>query len=277
MYIIIHLYYKVKVCESSCIFELYKLISYLYTANRIIMDDRFTLITGANSKLGIAICREIASMGYSVIMADDSCNNSIYNQISTQYGVEIIPLEIDLLKPDAAQTIYTYIDSYFDTIDIVVNCGYFNSFHLHYTHFVAVSSQYLAKRMKRHGHGTIINIAQEYSYIKKSHSIDSIIDYSYNLHREYSRFGIQINSISTGKLHASIYRLSKTYRHIFFKISAVNSIDKIAKLTIQTSTSRKQNCMPGWLNYMQIVITERLPKIITRYCKRIFREKSTKL
>lgn len=86
-------------------------------------SKRYALITGASSGIGYELARLFAADGYPLIIVGREAQTleAIAADLSSQHGVDVVPLVQDLFHPQAAQEIYDAVQSKGLTVDVLVN------------------------------------------------------------------------------------------------------------------------------------------------------------
>jgi hypothetical protein len=89
----------------------------------MIGQDRYVLLTGASSTLGLELAKLFAKDGYNLLIVAGSNDvlSSIANNLSGIYGVKVVTLFKNLFKQHAAVEIYNEVRSAGIEIEILVN------------------------------------------------------------------------------------------------------------------------------------------------------------
>lgn len=77
------------------------------------------LVTGASSGFGTAICRKLIADGYKVIGA--ARREDKLQSLAKELGDNFLPLQLDITKNDAIETILLQLPKNFQPIDILIN------------------------------------------------------------------------------------------------------------------------------------------------------------
>ena len=95
--------------------------------------DKYVLITGATSGIGLELAKLFAKDGYNqIIVARNPSELQGTSDELTNYGIKVITISKDLFEQTAAQEVYDEVKSRGIEIDILVN----NAGHGHYGEFV---------------------------------------------------------------------------------------------------------------------------------------------
>jgi NAD(P)-dependent dehydrogenase (short-subunit alcohol dehydrogenase family) len=89
------------------------------------LKGRVALVTGGGGHIGGAICEALAELGANIAvldMAQESCKDTA-SRINEAYGVETLPLVIDLSQEEALRSAPKRLQEHFGRLDILVNCA----------------------------------------------------------------------------------------------------------------------------------------------------------
>ena len=86
-------------------------------------EKKYALVTGATSGIGHELAKVFAQNGYNLItVARLSAElQTVSQQISSQYGVEVIPVGKDLFNPEAATEVYEEVKARGIEVNVLVN------------------------------------------------------------------------------------------------------------------------------------------------------------
>ena len=89
------------------------------------LQGRVALITGGGGHIGAAMCEALAELGSAIVVLDvarESCSN-VARRIYETYGVETLPLVIDLADEEAVRSVPGRVLDCFGRLDVLVNCA----------------------------------------------------------------------------------------------------------------------------------------------------------
>ncbi len=89
------------------------------------LHRRVALITGGGGHIGAAMCEALAELGAAIVVLDvgqESCM-AVARRIHETYGVETLPLVIDLTDEKAVRSVPETALDRFGRLDILVNCA----------------------------------------------------------------------------------------------------------------------------------------------------------
>jgi NAD(P)-dependent dehydrogenase (short-subunit alcohol dehydrogenase family) len=152
------------------------------------LRGRVAVVTGATGHIGRAICDALAELGAGVVVLDlkpEVCRN-VATSLHHGYGVESIPLAIDLSDDQCPPQIALQVLDHFGQLDILINCAAFvgtsdlsgwntdfenqgveawrQAVELNLTVPFRLT-QACAAALKRSGHGSVVNVASIYGIV----------------------------------------------------------------------------------------------------------------
>lgn len=89
------------------------------------LQGHVALITGGGGHIGAALCEALAELGATIVVldiVDESCSD-VARRIYKTYGVETLPLVIDLSDERAIRSVPETVLGHFGRLDILVNCA----------------------------------------------------------------------------------------------------------------------------------------------------------
>jgi short-subunit dehydrogenase len=86
-------------------------------------NQQYALVTGASNGIGLEIAKLLAKDHYNLVIVSRSQENldSIANELSQQYGVEVVPIAKDLSVKEGPFELYEALKSQGITINVLVN------------------------------------------------------------------------------------------------------------------------------------------------------------
>ena len=87
------------------------------------MRQKTILITGASSGIGAACARLLAQDGARVILSARRTEKlqTLASELQTQYGIEVLPLTLDVCDAQAVQTAIDGLPAEWQAIDVLIN------------------------------------------------------------------------------------------------------------------------------------------------------------
>src|SRR5690554_5846223 len=87
------------------------------------MSEKFALITGSSSGIGLEIAKLLAARGYSLVPVSNQEKelNQLKAELSAQYAVRVITLNIDLARSEAASEVFDFCKQHNLEVEVLVN------------------------------------------------------------------------------------------------------------------------------------------------------------
>ncbi|SDM47505.1 hypothetical protein SAMN05428957_106153 [Oryzisolibacter propanilivorax] len=87
------------------------------------LSRHYALITGGTEGIGHELARLFAQDGYGLILVarTDSALQQRAQELSAQYGVDVVPIACDLMQPGAAAALYDDVQARSLTVEVLVN------------------------------------------------------------------------------------------------------------------------------------------------------------
>ena len=87
------------------------------------MKDNVALVTGGAGYIGQEVCKMLASDGVAIAVVDKNIETgrSFIDQLKSEYGIDGLFLDIDLIDSESFHKISSKVDTYFGRLDFVVN------------------------------------------------------------------------------------------------------------------------------------------------------------
>jgi NAD(P)-dependent dehydrogenase (short-subunit alcohol dehydrogenase family) len=185
------------------------------------LDGKVAVVTGAGKGIGMAITRELAAEGASVVAGSRT--------IDSLEGLErVTPVAVDLSSPDGPASLVARAVEEFGRVDVLVNNvgavkirldGFFGTsdeefeWAMQMNFFIALRTTRAAlKVMVEAGSGAIVNIASVNAFFQPdAGTIDygaakaALINLAKTLSQEFGPKGIRVNSVSPGPVATDLW------------------------------------------------------------------------
>jgi NAD(P)-dependent dehydrogenase (short-subunit alcohol dehydrogenase family) len=187
-----------------------------------IMSERIVIVTGAGQGLGAAIAKGFGEMGDIVIVTDINENKAFETaSYIMKNGGEAHGLLCDVRKEEHIEEVVTCVEQQFGRIDVLINNAGVSRFKsplelsveewddVQNTNVrsVFLFSKAVAKVMKKHQKGSIVNIASTRATMSEPNSEayaaskGASLALTHALAASFQEFNIQVNAISPGWIH----------------------------------------------------------------------------
>ncbi len=249
---------------------------------------RTALITGASAGIGEAFARALAASGHNLILTArrKSRLEDLADELSGQYGVEVLCLPADLSAPSAPETLLIDINQQSRHIDMLVNnAGYglpgmfSNTSWEDQRDFLQVMltaptelCHRLIPSMTARGYGRIINVASLVSFTpgSKGHTLygpvkAALMRLSESLNAETKGSGIHVTAVCPGLTYSEFHdvngqrdRVSSVPRFMW------QSADEVVETALKAVEANRPVVVTGGVNKVIAGLFQILPDPIGR-------------
>ena len=253
--------------------------------------NRFALVTGASSGIGLALSRELAKRGYPlIIVSNEEKITAAAADIQREFNVTAIPLCLDLARNDSAQTLFNYCEENNIQIGILINnAGIFffrdvnktqvslieKIISLHILTPTLLIRLFADRMIEENSQCHILNIAS----IAASMMMPGITLYSATksylrcfsraMRNEVFDKNISITTVSPGAVATGLYGLAPRYMRLGLFLGIIMTPEKLAAKAINQMFRKKTEYIPGGLiNRLFILIVKSIPQPLVRHIKK---------
>ena len=254
--------------------------------------QHFALVTGASSGIGLAISRELAGYGFSILMVSNM-EDELFRaagEIEKTRDVTATPLFMDLALPDSAEKLHGYCTEHGIKVKILVNNAgifFFRDIcdtpperitvinNLHVRTPVMLCRLFAEQMILEKRKGYIVNMAS----IAAQMMMPGIT--LYNATKSYLRCfsramrcevldrGVSITTICPGAVATGLYGLAPGYMKLGIRLGIILTPERLARRVIKKMFQRKAEYIPGGIvNRLFILIVNLLPEFLVRWLKR---------
>ena len=260
-------------------------------------ENYFALVTGASSGIGLAMSRELARLGYPILLVSNEEERvaAVALEIQAEFKVRTIALYMDLAQSDSAQKLFDYCTNNNITVGILVNnAGIFffkdvaltkperieTVLKLHVLTPVMLSrlfaEQMLRVNRQENRECYILNMAS----IAAQMMMPGIALYSAtkSFLRCFSRAmrcetldqGLSITTVCPGAVATGLYGLAPRYMKLGIKLGIILTPERLARLALKKMFKKKAEYIPGGpVNRLFIFLVNALPEWLVRRLKRM--------
>ncbi|MDR0829183.1 MAG: SDR family NAD(P)-dependent oxidoreductase [Prevotellaceae bacterium] len=256
---------------------------------------KFALITGASSGIGLAYSKRLAELHYNLLLVSNQQQqlDDLAAEISERYGVQTATLFIDLARETAAQEVFDFCNSNDFEIEILINNAgmfFFKPMYdvdikrvsaMLYLHVVtpALLCKLFGGQMQKRQSGHILNMSSMAAWMKlPTISIYGptkafMRNFSLAIREEFFDDNVKVLAVCPGAVATGLYNLSEKYQKLGIKLGIIIQPEKLAKKAInQLFKGKKQYIAGGFINYLAIFFTHRLPHFLTQIIWRKIRK-----
>ncbi len=190
--------------------------------------EEYALVTGASSGMGYCYARQLAERGYNLlIVSNEDAIHDKAMELRRDFQVEVVSLNRDLGKQDAAKELHTYCVEHQMVVEVLVNnAGVyhdrdflddtegFNTLIINLHVFTpAMLCYYFGHEMATRGKGYILNVCSVTSRIAVqrlatySATKAFLSNFTRSLHVELRSKGVRVTNISPGAVDTGLYHI----------------------------------------------------------------------
>jgi hypothetical protein len=245
------------------------------------IQGKWALVTGASSGLGVDFARELATRECNLILVARRKERleTIQQELSTQYGVDVHILPLDLAAQDAPQQLYNKIQQEGRTVDILVNNAGFGAYgpflEIPWEHeqnmleldilTVVHICKLFARDMVAQRSGYMLQIASigayqpTPTYASYAAAKSFVLYFSIALNQELRNTGVSSTVLSPGITATEFLQVAGQQRTLYQRMMMMQSAD-VARIGIRAMLKRKPEVVPGWLNSFSALLTRIFPR-----------------
>ena len=228
---------------------------------------RRALVTGASSGIGAAIARELAALGFDLVLTARR-RDALHAVAATCKGVNVEVVTADLGKPDAARALW---DAAIvgGPIDILINnagFGYFRRFdevdwardaelvQLNMTSLVELARCFVDARKASTGPAHMVNIASTGAYQSVPNmalyaaSKAFVRNFSEALHDEHRGTPLSVTCICPGGTETAFHAASGGGDYSWIANASTKSAEFVAHAAVRAMLQGKRTVVPGLFN-----------------------------
>lgn len=250
----------------------------------------WALVTGACSGIGLAIAERLASMGYSVAIADIDADGvrKTESDIHTRYGVGVRGIEIDLARMESAGRLHDWCArEQIEPLIVVNNAGVFSYKDILDTdvariekvlalHVLTVSvvCRLFGGDMARRGRGYILNMSSYSMWMPwpglalYSSTKSYIRNFSKSLSYELGEKGVGVTTVLPAGVTTGLYGLSDKWQRIGRSLGVLLTPESTAEVSLAAMFRRRKQYVPGFLMRMLLPLVKNLPSGIIAFARR---------
>lgn len=255
------------------------------------MKDTYALITGASSGIGYQYARVLAEYGYRIIIVsnEDEALVQKAEEIRKDFGVEVVPVTMDLGRQDSAKQLYSFCREHSLEVEMLVNnAGVyhdrdflddsegFNSLILTlHVHTPAMLVYYFAKDMVARGKGYIVNMSSVTSGfgIQRQSTYSSTKGFlklfSRSVHVELHDKGVNVCCVRPGAVATTLYNLKPSAIKTGLALGYIITPEKLARKGVKAVLKGRSQITPGFFTKLLQFLVALIPTCALRLVRRM--------
>lgn len=242
---------------------------------------KYALVTGGSSGIGLAYVRQLAEMGYGIIIVSnqEEANHKVVEQIRSTYHVEAEALYKDLSEENSAQEIFDWCKNKNLKIDILVS----NAGLLHFGKLVhcpiekihlimAVHCETPAKLCRLFGNemasrheGHILIMSSITAWIPLptislyGATKAFLKNFSQSLWYELREEGVSVTTIFPSAVDTPFYQLEDKHRRRLKRCGFMLSPEELAHRALKAMFRRRRTYVPSFAAKIQVLLCRMMP------------------
>lgn len=245
------------------------------------MRNDYALITGASSGIGLEYARQLARVGYNIILVSNRAeeNRLAAERIASEYGVRALPLYADLTTQGAARELYERVGAMGVEVSVLINNAGMLLFStlrrtspeameriiaLHCT-TPTLLCRLFAEDMARRGRGHILlmsSITAWTPFPTISHYAATkayLRSFAQSLWYEMRGHGVSVTAVFPSAVDTPFYSLEDGQRRTLRRWGVMLSAESVARKALRAMFAGKRHCLPGIMTKIEAAICYLLP------------------
>jgi short-subunit dehydrogenase len=253
--------------------------------------DRWALVTGASSGIGVAVARQLAAGGAHLVLTARRVNrlDELSRELRNAHGIRTEIFPADLAAPDAPEKIYSFTRDKGIAIDLLINNAGFGQYgevtrveprrlldmvQVNCTAVVYLTRLFLGDMVQRR-RGDVLILAstaafQAVPYIS-TYAATKAFDlwFAEGLAEEMKPYGIRVCALCPGSTESEFHAVAGQER---FTSKHQESADKVARTGLKALAAGKSYVISGLSNYLGAQSQRAVPRrMVTRIAAGMFR------
>lgn len=242
---------------------------------------QYAIVTGASSGIGAEYARQLAERGYNIVVVSEreADNCRVASDLAARYGVEALPLCVDLTAPDAADKVFAFAEQLDGEVEILVNnAGMLLFSTLEHTDEERIDKiialhcttptklcRLFAADMAQRGRGYILimsSVTAWTPYPTISHYAATkayLKSFAQSLWYEVRERGVSVTTVYPSAVDTPFYKLDDKMRRRLLCCGMMLSAEDVARKALRAMFRRRRECLPGFLTKVEAAICAVLP------------------
>lgn len=260
--------------------------------------ERWAIVTGASSGIGLEFCRRLGEEGYNLVMVSNQQKELVEaaGAMAERYGVQTEPIMLDLTRPDACEHLTDALDIRGLQPEVLINnAGIFSFNYLTETpigkinafidlHMRAVThlSVEFARRFAAQGKGEILNMSSLSCWMPMpglamySSTKAYIRVLSRALHYELRGTGASLTVACPGGIATDLFGLPKNLQKLALRLGFLQTPEKFTRKAVRRMHKGKKQYINGLLNRFCVFFIGIMPTPVRLLPKRLMLDKGIK-
>ena len=245
------------------------------------------LVTGASSGMGLLYAKYLAEAGCNLLIVSNQEKelNEVADDISNDFGVNVIARYQDLSREDAAQQLFDYCKKENIIIDILINNAGMFFFHelddeyhkkmelMLNLHVMTPSkmSRLFGDEMKKRGFGHIVLVSSMAARLPfpgittYSATKAYLKSFGKSLYYEMRDYGVGVTTVCPGAIATPLYKLNPKLLKLGVKIGLIGTPQWLVRKALKGMFRKKMIVAPGFMNVYLPPLLAILPKRLVNF------------
>ena len=247
----------------------------------MIAAEKWALVTGGSSGIGLAIAEQLAAKKYHLLLVSnqEAALKEVQQRLMKTYDIQIDTLFLDLTESAAAKEMYDYCEAKHYTVEVLINNAGILLFsevvdtipekvsgivQLH-MHTPTLLCRYFGEKMKERKRGFILNISSmsavmPYPGISLYGPTKTYLRYfSRALRSELKPYGVNVCCALPGATATGLYDPNKVNLKLAMRLGVMKSAPSVAHVLTKALFANRAESIPGLLNKIVVLFFPLIP------------------
>ncbi|MFB6264287.1 MAG: SDR family NAD(P)-dependent oxidoreductase [Bradymonadaceae bacterium] len=251
------------------------------------LDDRWALVTGGSSGLGVDIARKLADRGASMILVArrEERLEEVAAELEDDHGVDADWISMDLARRGAAKDLYDAVEQKGYTVDVLVNNAGFGI----YEEFLETEwsdqesmldldvrtplhlTRLYGEEMVERGWGRILQVASIGAYeptpLYATYSASKALlrNFSEAFDFELDGTGVSCTTVCPGVTRTEFFDSAGQDEVTLYQKLTMMKSENVASIAVRAMMQRRRLVVPGILNSLTMWSTRFMPRRLLTY------------
>ena len=258
----------------------------------------YAIVTGASSGIGWHISEELAKKGYSLVAVSNQPKllAQLKFELEQNHPIQVLTIDVDLAKKDAAQHIFDFCQKNKITIEILVN----NAGVLVYGEVISIDLKRTEDILHLHMNTPVmlcrlfgeVMANNQKGYILNVSSISAVMPYplislygptktflrhfSRALYIEMKRSNVHVTCLLPGATATALHDKDKVNLPLAMKLGVMKKPTYVARAGVAALFKKKRESIPGLLNKVTVLFLPFLPTFIIGFIYKTYERRAKK-
>jgi uncharacterized protein len=246
--------------------------------------EKYALITGASSGIGLHIAEALAKKGYSLVAASNQPAqlDDLKKRLEETYNIRVLTINIDLAQENSAQMVFDFCHEKSLIIEVLINNAgilvYGEVAGIEYAHVKTILTLHVitpallcrlfGEEMIKRQKGFILNVSSisavmPYPRISLYGPTKAFLrHFTRALRTEMKPKGVNVTALIPGATQTALYDTNNLNTPLLIKLGIMKKPDDVANAGIKALFGNNAECIPGFLNKFLVALLPLVPHFI---------------